>query len=59
MTQFGVQLPNFSGIEPGNLFDHVVDLATTAEGAGFDSVFSRFYRASIGWDGKDPVRSFI
>jgi F420-dependent oxidoreductase-like protein len=39
MTQFGVQLPNFSGIEPGNLFDHVVDLATTAEGAGFDSVW--------------------
>jgi hypothetical protein len=28
-------------------------------GAGFEAVFSRFYRASIGWDGEDPVRSFI
>ncbi|HEY2677617.1 MAG TPA: VOC family protein [Steroidobacteraceae bacterium] len=28
-------------------------------GAGFEPVFSRFYRASIGWDGEDPVRSFI
>jgi hypothetical protein len=28
-------------------------------GGGFEPVFSRFYRASIGWDGADPVRSFI
>jgi hypothetical protein len=28
-------------------------------GAGFEAVFSRFYRASIGWDGAEPVRSFI
>jgi len=28
-------------------------------GAGFDAVFARFYAASIGWDGKDLVRSFI
>jgi hypothetical protein len=28
-------------------------------GAGFEAVFSKFYRASIGWDGADPVRSFI
>lgn len=27
-------------------------------GAAFDPVFSGFYRASIGWDGKDPVRPF-
>ncbi len=27
-------------------------------GAAFDPVFSAFYRASIGWDGKDPVRPF-
>jgi hypothetical protein len=27
-------------------------------GASFDPVFSRFYAASIGWDGKDPVRPF-
>ena len=28
-------------------------------GGAFEPVFSRFYRASIGWDGTDPVRSFI
>jgi len=28
-------------------------------GGAFESVFSRFYRASIDWDGVDPVRSFI
>ena len=28
-------------------------------GGAFEDVFARFYRASIGWDGKDPVRSFI
>jgi len=28
-------------------------------GASFDSIFGRFYAASIGWDGKDPIRSFM
>jgi hypothetical protein len=28
-------------------------------GGAFEEVFGRFYRASINWDGKDPVRSFI
>ena len=28
-------------------------------GGAFEKVFGRFYRASINWDGKDPVRSFI
>ena len=27
-------------------------------GASFDAVFSRFYRATIGWDGAEPVRPF-
>ena len=27
-------------------------------GAEFEAVFNRFYRASIGWDGQDPVRPF-
>ena len=39
MTSFGVQLPNFSGFDPGDLFEHIVDLATAAEGSGFDSVW--------------------
>ena len=47
----------------------VAYLDTTAElpgyvelielGGGFEPAFSKFYRASIGWDGRDPVRSFI
>jgi hypothetical protein len=28
-------------------------------GGDFEPVFGRFYRASLDWDGKDPVRSFI
>jgi hypothetical protein len=28
-------------------------------GADFEPLFARFYRASIGWDGADPVRPFI
>jgi hypothetical protein len=28
-------------------------------GGAFEQVFGRFYRASIGWDGSEPVRSFI
>jgi Glyoxalase/Bleomycin resistance protein/Dioxygenase superfamily len=28
-------------------------------GASFDPIFSRMYRDSIGWDGADPVRSFL
>jgi F420-dependent oxidoreductase-like protein len=39
MTRFGIQLPNFSGFDPADLFDHVVGLVTTAEEAGFDSVW--------------------
>ena len=39
MTRLGFQLPNFSGFEPSDLFDHVAGLATAAEGSGFDSVW--------------------
>src|SRR5258706_1669150 len=39
MTNWGVQLPNFSGFDPADLFEHVAVLATTAEEAGFDSVW--------------------
>ena len=28
-------------------------------GGAFEDVFGRFYRASIGWDGNDPIRSFV
>jgi F420-dependent oxidoreductase-like protein len=39
MTRFGIQLPNFSGFDPADLFDHVAGLVTAAEEAGFDSVW--------------------
>ena len=28
-------------------------------GGAFEEVFGRFHRASLDWDGKDPIRSFI
>ena len=34
-----VQLPNFSGFDPADLFEHVAGLVTAAEQAGFDSVW--------------------
>jgi F420-dependent oxidoreductase-like protein len=38
--RFGLQIPNFTlGGPPERLFDEVVDLATTAEDAGYDSVW--------------------
>jgi F420-dependent oxidoreductase-like protein len=39
MTKFGIQLPNFSGFAPADLFDHVAGLVTAAEDSGFDSVW--------------------
>jgi len=39
MMRFGVQLPNFSGVETAELFEHVAGLTTAAEDAGFDSVW--------------------
>jgi hypothetical protein len=46
MTRFGVQLPNFSGFDPADLFDHIVSLAAVAEDAGFDAVWvmDHFYQ---------------
>jgi F420-dependent oxidoreductase-like protein len=48
MRLLGFQIPNFNypGISNDRLFDHVAGLATTAERAGFDSVFvmDHFYQ---------------
>ncbi len=35
-------------------FTEVIEL-----GGAFEEVFGRFYRESLAWDGKDPIRSFI
>jgi F420-dependent oxidoreductase-like protein len=41
VTGFGFQLPNFTygGVSDDQLFDHVADLAVTAEDAGFSSLW--------------------
>jgi F420-dependent oxidoreductase-like protein len=39
MTRIGIQLPNFSGFDPKDLFDHIAALTTTAEDSAFDSVW--------------------
>ena len=39
MTRFGVQLPNFSGSTPDQLFDHVAGLAAAVDETGFDSLW--------------------
>jgi F420-dependent oxidoreductase-like protein len=39
MTRLGVQLPNFSGFDSADLFEHIAGLATAAEDSGFDSVW--------------------
>ena len=47
MTSFGLQIPNFTfGVPDDQLFDRVVELATTAEDVGFDSVWvmDHFYQ---------------
>jgi F420-dependent oxidoreductase-like protein len=46
MTRYGVQLPNFSGFDSADLFEHVAGLATAVEDAGFDSlwVMDHFYQ---------------
>src|SRR5258706_5686107 len=41
MTRFGVQLPNFSGLDRADLLDHVAGRGTAAEEAGFASVWVR------------------
>jgi hypothetical protein len=62
----GHELVFLAGVPSGG---HVAYMDTTAVlpgyveliglGSGFEPLFSKFYRASIGWDGTDPVRSFI
>lgn len=40
-TRFGLQIPNFTypGVQPGDLFERVASIATTAEDSGFDTIF--------------------
>lgn len=61
----GAELAFFLRVPSGG---RVAYMDTTAElpgmvelielGADFEPIFTGFYRASLGWDGKDPVRPF-
>jgi hypothetical protein len=62
----GYELAFFARVPTGGrvgYMDTTRDLPGMVElielGAAFDSVFSRFYRATIGWDGEQPVRPFV
>jgi F420-dependent oxidoreductase-like protein len=61
VTKFGVQLPNFSGLDPADLFDHVAGLAMAAEDAGFDSVWVMdhfFQLPSLGGPGQPMLEAY-
>lgn len=59
MAYFGLQIPNFTfpGIPDDQIFDRVVQIATTAEGAGFDSLWVMDHLYQIGGVGPrtDPM----
>jgi len=61
----GYELAFFARVPTGGrvgYMDTTRDLPGMVElielGASFDEVFSRFYAATVGWDRKEPVRSF-
>jgi hypothetical protein len=68
VTQYeasGYELAFFAHVPTGGrvgYMDTTRDLPGMVElielGESFDEVFSRFYRTTIGWDGKEPVRPF-
>src|SRR5918912_196898 len=59
MKLLGFQIPNFTypGVRNDQLFDRIVELATTAERSGFDSVFVMDHFYQIGGVGPrtDPM----
>jgi F420-dependent oxidoreductase-like protein len=58
MARFGLQMPNFTlGVPDDELFDRVVEFATTAEDAGFSSlwVMDHFYQLPPLGGGDQPM----
>ncbi|MFP3991498.1 LLM class F420-dependent oxidoreductase [Streptomyces sp. E11-3] len=62
VLRFGLQIARFDypGVPPHEIFDRVVDIARTAEDAGFDSIWAQdhFYQAPVpglGWQADEPV----
>jgi hypothetical protein len=61
----GAELAFFLRVPSGGrvaYMDTTADLPGMVElielGADFERIFTGFYRASLGWDGKDPIRPF-
>ncbi|MEG3145306.1 VOC family protein [Sphingomonas sp. RT2P30] len=44
-------------LDGGEGHPHFVELIPAT--SGMDTAFTAFWRASVGWDGRDPIRSFI
>jgi Glyoxalase/Bleomycin resistance protein/Dioxygenase superfamily len=64
--QRGYQMAFFAKVPSGGrvaYLDTTADLPGMVElielGAAFEATFGKFYAASIGWDGKDPIRPFL
>ena len=59
ITRFGLQIPNFTfpGVEDGELFERVAEIAVAAEGSGFDSVWvmDHFYQIANVGPRTDPM----
>jgi len=53
----GLQIPSFDfpGVSPDKVFDRVAEIARTAEGAGFDSVWVMDHFEQITGDPNDPI----
>jgi len=59
-TGFFARVPTGGRVAYMDTTAHLPGMVELIElGAAFDPAFSGFYRATIGWDGKDPVRSFM
>ena len=59
ITRFGLQIPNFTfpGVEDGELFERIAEIAVAAEGSGFDSVWvmDHFYQITGVGPRTDPM----
>jgi len=59
-TAFSLRVPSGGRVAYMDTTAHLPGMVELIElGADFEPTFNRFYRASIGWDGQDPIRSFL
>lgn len=59
-TAFFARVPSGGRVAYMDTTAHLPGMIEFIElGAAFDPIFGQFYRATIAWDGKDPIRSFL